>query len=76
MLTETMANTTIKLGLLATQKQITIAKSANAVGWAIAIMYIFGPAPRESTSQECRIARELNCLNSLTYQNNYGKNKY
>lgn len=58
-LKETTANTTIKPDLQATLRQMAIGKNANAVGWVIVTMYIFGPAPRELTSQECRKAREL-----------------
>lgn len=47
--------------LQATLRQMTIGKNANAVGWVIVTMYIFGPAPRELTSQECRKTRETNC---------------
>lgn len=52
---------TIKPDLQATLRQMTIGKNANAVGWVIVTMYIFGPAPRELTSQECRKTRETNC---------------
>ena len=38
----------------ATLRQMTIGKNANAVGWVTVTMYIFGLAPRELTSQECR----------------------
>ena len=58
-LKETTANTAIKPDLQATLRQMTIGKNANAVGWVT--MYIFGPAPRELTSQECRKTRETNC---------------
>lgn len=58
-LKETTANTTIKPDLQAALRQMAIGKNANAVGWVIVTMYIFGPAPRELTSQECRKAREL-----------------
>lgn len=44
----------------ATLRQMTIGKNANAVGWVIVTMYIFGPALRELTSQECRNAEH--CL--------------
>ena len=71
MLTETTANMIIKPDLPVSQRQTIIVKNANAAGWVIATMYIFGPAPRESISQECRIPRELNYLSSLTYRNNY-----
>ena len=51
----------IKPDLQATLRQMTIGKNANAVGWVTVAMYIFGPAPRELTSRECRKTRETNC---------------
>lgn len=47
--------------LQATLRQMTIGKNANAVGWVTVAMCIFGLAPRELTSQDCRKTRETNC---------------
>ena len=60
MLKEMIANMTIKSDLQATPRQMNIDKSANVDGWATVTMCIFGPVPRELTSQECRKTREMN----------------